>query len=168
VIADALQSAIRVEQLVAEKTNCMREPSFVELYKHVGDQAAQDRIRQVAGEEHHCYILCGCPTACDELPEGFGEVQKGDPCPNNPYHRHADHYDEYYDALGMLEQAHQLRHQAQLGIMPGLDQLSTGEYVVACMMRDYSRDLDLRRLRGTVIEAMAMMWGSGREADDGH
>jgi len=159
-----LADALRLEQFIAEHWHCIREPDFEELYRYAGNRVVQDQIRDRDPDRFHCYILRSCPTACDELPEDIGEAgMAGNPCPNNPYASYAVEYEQYHEHMGLLQQAHFLRDQTQLGILPDAGRLSCEDFVVAAIMRRHGRDLDYLMLQR--ILAQFMSGGAGQEAE---
>ena len=101
-IADELNRALRNEERWAEKSFCPREAQFHELYQALGNKSRQDEIREEA-ERRSCYILLRNPGACEALPERIGDIEAGQPCPNNPFQREAKLLAELISQRPLLE-----------------------------------------------------------------
>jgi hypothetical protein len=118
-VADELTRALRNEERWSQDCSCNREPQFHELYRHLGNKAKQDEIR-ARSEGRPCFILMRDPAAksCNCLPKDIGIAKAGEPCPNNPYHRNADLYDELVGASSVIEMA---RYYETLSEIGGID-----------------------------------------------
>lgn len=60
------------------------------MFASLGNGQAQAAIRAGNPSKNHCFLLKASPHACIELPQTFGDVLAGTPCPNNPYNRDTD------------------------------------------------------------------------------
>ena len=98
---------------------CVRENSFVELYRALGDKKRQDQIRLGNENKRHCKFLIEDENACDKLPAS-AEEHAGRICPNNPYADHEKNalIELAYEEKEIVSIAYNLAYLADIRMLP--------------------------------------------------
>jgi hypothetical protein len=143
IIADELSAVLRNHMNAVEKFNCQREASFSELFAVLEDKDSQDVIRKRASEVKHCRWLRKNPNACASFVEeildkdGNPTVRKGDPCPNNPIHKHPEIYEMEYQNLSVISEVRTYEDMIWLNVLPSIEELTPAEFAVCSVLRGY-------------------------------
>lgn len=136
----------------------MREPDFAALYQALGDRGTQQRIRDGNPENRHCKFLLESPEACERLPESAGTEHAGRVCPNNPYENDWALFERVASAQPLLRQAHYLADLVELGLLPGPDELSPEDFLIARRMRRLAK---LEEMRIRELASVRQIFGGG-------
>ena len=124
-----------------DKFKCQREGSFSELFSVLEDKEQQDVIRKRASNVKHCRWLRKDQNACASFLEevldkdGNPTVRKGDPCPNNPIHKHPEIYEMEYDNLSIISEVQTYENMIWLRLLPSIEELTPAEFAVCSVLR---------------------------------
>jgi len=120
------------------------------------DAETQAEIREESPDKTHCRYLERCPRACTEFPEtitdaaGKVTVDAGSPCPNNPFEqpRVKAMTEALENKAGLLGEGDRMGDLVDLGLLPGLYDLTPEEFEAARIVRGYRRAQELRVIAG--------------------
>jgi hypothetical protein len=156
-----------------DKFKCQREQSFSELFSALGDKDSQDAIRNRASNVKHCRWLRKDPNACAHFIEdivdkdGNYTVRKGDPCPNNPLHKHPEIYEMEYQNLSIISDTRTYEDMIWLRILPSIEELTPAEFAVCSVLRGsmtVEEQKSQMMIRQTDMGSMmGGMFGGGKE-----
>lgn len=119
------------------KPNCPSESNFQELYEVLGNEAAQETIRQSNPTGRHCEMLRVNPSVCTACPVH-----------QNPYNDDEGRAAEVYRAIEQyghwLEEAEYLQDRQVLGFGPKFEQMTPEEFEVLRLMRQHEAAISAR------------------------
>jgi hypothetical protein len=145
-----LQEALKAQSEWRQHAVCPREDSFDDVYQVLGDAMQIQAIMEANPQKTHCRFLQRCPVACLEFPEvlGIGDTAsvEGQSCPNNPYIKYAGEYQQWQSESSLLEDASYYGDLADIHLLPGLDQLTPDEFLLARIMRQHRKAEEMRAL----------------------
>ncbi|MFH1740943.1 MAG: hypothetical protein ABIH23_18225 [bacterium] len=137
-IAERLESALRIQEFCSEHGACVREDNFLEMYQADGDVEAMAVIRAREPNKAHCQFLTRCPDACRRFPEtlGAGDLwsEAGRPCPNNPFAKYALEFERLAADVDLLDEANSYADMVDTGTLPPLEELDPEEFLLAAIM----------------------------------
>lgn len=158
-IADELGSALRNAERASEVAQCKREENFREMYAALGDEGRQREIREANKDKHHCMFLKESCEACIALPESGGPYA-GKICPNNPWEREADLFEELEQQGPLLQHAHYLQDLAELGFLPRPEMIDPLDWEIVRIMHQNEK---VRNLQMGQVAAMQTVFGGKTE-----
>lgn len=123
--------ALRASSRASEITMCVREHSFRDMYRALGNDAEHEEIRAATENFPHCYLLRQSSRACISLPESIeGGPAQGEGCPNNPFLKPANQpiYDADRELSGITERALALAELSKRGLLGTADHITPAEF----------------------------------------
>jgi len=119
------------------KPVCPSEPNFQELYEVLGNESAQEAIRQSNPTGRHCELLRVNPSVCTTCP-----------VKQNPYNgdegRDAEVYRAFEEYGYWLEEAEYLQDRQALGFGPASERMTPEEFEVLRLMRQHEAAISAR------------------------
>ena len=142
-----VRSALRLRQKAAEKFKCKREESFSEMFVSLGNPKALLDIHTREKGMRHCKFLKNDPHACicfsEEIKGGSNEIQLGELCPNNPFRKHAEIFDELSKYAPLLDQVEELEIAVALGRVPAFTETTPNQIFVAHLIQQMNSEQNM-------------------------
>ena len=114
-VAESTTEALRAWNDANELEKCPREESFSALFPLLGDEEAQDALRDKYPNKHHCSWLRRDPNACESLPAGIDGAEAGTVCPHNVYASNPEVFQNREGVMDTIERLFRLSNSAELG-----------------------------------------------------
>ncbi len=113
------------------------------MYVSLGKPKALLSIRTREKEKRHCKFLRKDPIACicfsEEIPNA-SSIQLGELCPNNPFKKYSEIFDELSDYSVLLSQVEDLEIDVTLGRVPAYDVATPNQIFVAHLLQQMNNE----------------------------
>lgn len=160
IISEGLIEALGEKDRLSKKIECVREDNFIQMYRHLGDEVAQRKIREANRNRTHCRFLKDDPNACECLPYDIGTARQGQRCPNNPFFRFEEEIYDFQLKEHIVNRAEHIEELIVLDMLPPIDEITPEEFAVAVAVKRFMKMKDLE------MQSIAM-WGSPDDKEVG-
>ncbi len=117
------------------------------MFISLGSTKALQSIRTREKEKRHCKYLRNDPHACicfsEEIKGASDELQIGELCPNNPFRKYSEIFDELNCYANLLSQIEDLEIAVALNRVPAFDQATPNQIFVAHLIHQMNSEQNM-------------------------